>query len=54
MMQGNYLGQVIGPVALSAIVAAAGWAAPAWLVLAAAVSGALLALAFLSRRHKAG
>ncbi|EOI3318185.1 MFS transporter [Serratia marcescens] len=54
VMQGNYLGQVIGPVALSAIVAAAGWAAPAWLVLAAAVSGALLALAFLSRRHKAG
>ncbi|HGM4724889.1 TPA: CynX/NimT family MFS transporter [Serratia marcescens] len=45
VMQGNYLGQVIGPVALSAIVAAAGWAAPAWLVLAAAVSGALLALA---------
>lgn len=54
VMQGNYLGQVIGPVALSAIVAAAGWAAPAWLVLAAAVSGALLALASLSRRHKAG
>lgn len=46
VMQGNYLGQVIGPVALSAIVAAAGWAAPAWLVLAAAVSGAGLALIF--------
>lgn len=45
VMQGNYLGQVIGPVALSAIVAAAGWAAPAWLVLAAAASGAVLALA---------
>ncbi|MEX5715543.1 hypothetical protein IC615_15720 [Serratia ureilytica] len=30
---------MIGPVALSAIVAAAGWAAPTWLVLAAAVSG---------------
>ncbi|MBH2868085.1 MFS transporter [Serratia marcescens] len=54
VMQGNYLGQVIGPVALSAIVAAAGWAAPAWLVLAAALLGALLALAFLSRRHNAG
>lgn len=54
VMQGNYLGQVIGPVALSAIVAAAGWVAPAWLVLAAALLGALLALAFLSRRHNAG
>ncbi len=28
--------------------------APAWLVLAAALLGALLALAFLSRRHNAG
>ncbi|MEL5231428.1 hypothetical protein PTR04_12185 [Serratia ureilytica] len=37
---------MIGPVALSAIVAAAGWAAPAWLVLAAAVSGAGLALIY--------
>ncbi|OKB64995.1 MFS transporter [Serratia marcescens] len=55
VMQGNYLGQVIGPVALSAIVAAAGWAAPAWLVLAAALLGALLALAFGRRRpHTAG
>jgi small-conductance mechanosensitive channel len=45
VMQGNYLGQVIGPLALSAIVAYAGWSAPAALVLAAAVAGAALAFA---------
>ncbi|WP_061795402.1 MFS transporter [Serratia ficaria] len=45
VMQGNYLGQVIGPLALSAIVTYAGWSAPAALVLAAAVAGAALAFA---------
>lgn len=44
VMQGNYLGQVLAPIALSAAVAYAGWSAPAALVLAAALLGVLLAM----------
>lgn len=44
VMQGIYLGQVIGPIVLSALVAYAGWSAPSVLVLSAAVLGTLLAL----------
>ncbi|OLF53729.1 CynX/NimT family MFS transporter [Pseudomonas chlororaphis] len=44
VMQGNYLGQVVAPIALSAAVGYAGWSAPAALVLGAAVLGVVLAL----------
>lgn len=43
VMQGNYLGQVIAPIALGTAVAYAGWSAPAVLVSGAAVLGVVLA-----------
>ncbi|MGX1958303.1 MFS transporter [Serratia proteamaculans] len=49
VMQGIYLGQVVGPIALSSLVAYAGWSAPAGMVLAAAVLGSILALALASK-----
>ncbi|WP_099064855.1 CynX/NimT family MFS transporter [Serratia sp. BW106] len=49
VMQGIYLGQVIGPIVLSTLVAYAGWTAPSFMVLAAAVLGSLLALTLTSR-----
>ncbi|CAI2534532.1 MFS transporter [Serratia proteamaculans] len=48
VMQGIYLGQVIGPIVLSTLVAYAGWTAPSFMVLAAAVLGSLLALTLTS------
>jgi sugar phosphate permease len=50
-MQGNYLGQVIGPLVLSAIVAYAGWTAPAGLLLAAAALATTLALLLKTGRR---
>ncbi|WP_037432714.1 CynX/NimT family MFS transporter [Serratia plymuthica] len=50
VMQGNYLGQVIAPIAISSIVANAGWSAPAAMVLAAAALGIALTL-LLSTRY---
>ncbi|CAI1555228.1 Methyl viologen resistance protein SmvA [Serratia grimesii] len=44
VMQGIYLGQVIGPIVLSTLVAYAGWPAPSVLVLSAAMLGSVLAL----------
>ncbi len=49
VMQGIYLGQVIGPIILSTLVAYAGWTAPSVLVLAAAVLGSALALALVAK-----
>lgn len=49
VMQGIYLGQVIGPIVLSTLVAYAGWTAPSVLVLAAAVLGSTLALALVAK-----
>jgi MFS family permease len=49
VMQGIYLGQVIGPIVLSTLVAYAGWTAPSLLVLAAAVLGSTLALALVAK-----
>ncbi|CAI0845678.1 Methyl viologen resistance protein SmvA [Serratia proteamaculans] len=49
VMQGIYLGQVVGPIVLSSLVAYAGWSAPAGMVLAAAVLGSILALALASK-----
>lgn len=49
VMQGIYLGQVIGPVVLSALVAYAGWTAPSVLVLSAAVLGSALALSLTTK-----
>lgn len=49
VMQGIYLGQVIGPIVLSTLVAYAGWTAPSVLVLAAAVLGSALALALVAK-----
>ncbi|CAI0980939.1 MFS transporter [Serratia entomophila] len=51
VMQGNYLGQVIGPLVLSAIVAYAGWTAPAGLLLAAAALATTLALLLKTGRR---
>ncbi|MFS7182860.1 MFS transporter, partial [Serratia proteamaculans] len=48
-MQGIYLGQAIGPIVLSALVAYAGWARAAGMVLAAALLGNILALALASK-----
>ncbi|MGH8783057.1 CynX/NimT family MFS transporter [Paraburkholderia sp.] len=42
VMQGNYLGQVLGPVVVSMVVASMGWSAAALPVLVAAVLGAVL------------
>jgi MFS family permease len=49
VMQGIYLGQVIGPIVLSTLVVYAGWSAPSALVLAAAVLGSALALALVAK-----
>ncbi|CAI0721717.1 Methyl viologen resistance protein SmvA [Serratia proteamaculans] len=49
VMQGIYLGQVVGPIVLSSLVAYSGWSAPAGMVLAAAVLGSILALALASK-----
>ncbi|WP_426508993.1 CynX/NimT family MFS transporter [Serratia proteamaculans] len=49
VMQGIYLGQVIGPIVLSTLVVYAGWSAPSVLVLAAAVLGSALALALVAK-----
>lgn len=49
VMQGIYLGQVVGPIVLSSLVAYAGWSAPAGMVLTAAVLGSILALALASK-----
>ncbi|CAI0865214.1 MFS transporter [Serratia entomophila] len=51
VMQGNYLGQVIGPLVLSAIVAYAGWSAPAGLLLASAALATTLALLLKTGRR---
>lgn len=50
VMQGNYLGQVVAPIAISSIVANAGWSASAAMVLAAAALGVALALRLSSRQ----
>jgi len=50
VMQGNYLGQVIAPIAISGIVANAGWSAPAAMVLAAAALGVALASRLSTRQ----
>ena len=42
VMQGNYLGQLVGPVVVGNIVAHGGWPAAAWPVLAAACAGVWL------------
>lgn len=44
VMQGNYLGQVLGPIAISTAVSVAGWPAAAIPVLAAAMCGVMLGL----------
>ncbi|MDW5499532.1 MFS transporter [Pseudomonas lundensis] len=49
VMQGIYLGQVIGPIVLSTLVATAGWSAPAVMVFAAALLGSALALRLTSK-----
>lgn len=49
VMQGIYLGQVIGPIVLSTLVATAGWSAPAVMVFAAAILGSALALRLTSK-----
>jgi MFS family permease len=49
VMQGIYLGQVIGPIVLSTLVAYAGWTAPSVLVFAAAVLGSTMALALVAK-----
>ncbi|CAI0705963.1 Methyl viologen resistance protein SmvA [Serratia quinivorans] len=49
VMQGIYLGQVIGPIVPSTLVVYAGWSAPSVLVLAAAVLGSALALALVAK-----
>ncbi|MCA8273996.1 hypothetical protein LGN17_16005 [Burkholderia sp. AU30280] len=46
-MQGNDLGQVIGPLAIGAIVGALGWSGGIGLMLAAAVTGAAIGLSLL-------
>ncbi|WP_323120291.1 MFS transporter [Burkholderia alba] len=53
VMQGNYLGQVLGPILIGTIVGAAGWPAAVFLILAAAVWGAWLGLALKVERHAA-
>lgn len=42
VMQGNYLGQLLGPFIVAAVVSYAGWSAAAWPVLVVACLGALL------------
>jgi predicted MFS family arabinose efflux permease len=51
VMQGNYLGQVLGPMAISAMVGLGGWPAAAIPVLAAAACGVMLGLR-LKLNHK--
>ena len=47
VVQGNYLGQVIGPLAIGSIVGAFGWSGGIGLMLAAAVTGAAIGLSLL-------
>ncbi|KVP19525.1 MFS transporter [Burkholderia multivorans] len=47
VVQGNYLGQVIGPLAIGTIVGALGWSGGIALMIAAAVVGAALGLSLL-------
>ncbi|MBE2972829.1 MFS transporter, partial [Burkholderia cepacia] len=47
VVQGNYLGQVIGPLSIGAIVGAFGWSGGIGLMLAAAVTGAAIGLSLL-------
>ncbi|MCA3845295.1 MAG: MFS transporter, partial [Burkholderia sp.] len=47
VVQGNYLGQVIGPLTIGAIVGAFGWSGGIGLMLAAAVAGAAIGLSLL-------
>ncbi|WP_321882104.1 MFS transporter [Burkholderia cepacia] len=47
VVQGNYLGQVIGPLAIGSIVGAFGWSGGIGLMLAAAVIGAAIGLSLL-------
>ncbi|MDN7944409.1 MFS transporter [Burkholderia multivorans] len=47
VVQGNYLGQVIGPLAIGTIVSALGWSGGIALMIAAAVVGAALGLSLL-------
>ncbi|MBN3830063.1 MFS transporter, partial [Burkholderia sp. Ac-20384] len=47
VVQGNYLGQVIGPLAIGGIVGAFGWSGGIGLMLAAAVTGAAIGLSLL-------
>ncbi|HDR9469898.1 MFS transporter [Burkholderia multivorans] len=47
VVQGNYLGQVIGPLAIGSIVGALGWSGGIALMIAAAVAGAALGLSLL-------
>ncbi|MBU9131712.1 MFS transporter [Burkholderia multivorans] len=47
VVQGNYLGQVIGPLAIGTIVGAVGWSGGIALMIAAAVAGAALGLSLL-------
>ncbi|MBU9337891.1 MFS transporter [Burkholderia multivorans] len=47
VVQGNYLGQVIGPLAIGTIVGALGWSGGIALMIAAAVAGAALGLSLL-------
>ncbi|MBJ9940682.1 MFS transporter [Burkholderia multivorans] len=47
VVQGNYLGQVIGPLAIGSIVGALGWSGGIALMIAAAVVGAALGLSLL-------
>ena len=46
VVQGNYLGQVLGPLLIGAVVGAAGWSASILLMLAVAVVGVALGLSF--------
>ncbi|QIL73054.1 MFS transporter [Diaphorobacter sp. HDW4B] len=51
LMQGNYLGQVVGPVMLGALMASWGWAAAGGQIAVAAVFGVALAVGFQKARR---
>ncbi|HGL4261344.1 MFS transporter [Burkholderia dolosa] len=51
VVQGNYLGQVIGPLAIGSIVGAFGWSGGIGLMLAAAAVGAAIGLSLLREPH---
>ena len=51
LMQGNYLGQVVGPVMLGALMGSWGWAAAGGQIAVAAVFGAALAVGFQRARR---